>query len=110
MNFMNRMAPVMKKALVVVLAMAMFVSSIVFSNEEQTFASTTIGSASDYKVTATDVSSSVCKITFTPESAAAYVIIHYKVNQTEQVNIGMNANGTDFTYDITGLKTGDNIE
>lgn len=111
MRTLNRFAPGFKRIMVAVLEVAMLVSSISFSKGTNAkAAASTIGSAEDYSVTATDVSDSLCRITFTPTNPAAYVIIHYKVNDGEQVNIGMNAKGSYFEYDINNVKKGDKID
>ena len=111
MRTLNRFAPGFKRIMVAVLAVAMLVSSISFSKGTNAkAAASTIGSAEDYSVTATDVSDSLCRITFTPTNPAAYVIIHYKVNDGEQVNVGMNAKGSCFEYDINNVKKGDKID
>ena len=43
---------------------------------------------------------------------ADFAIIHYKVNDGEQINIGMNntAGTSDYTYTINGLKPGDTVK
>ena len=88
MRTLNRFAPGFKRIMVAVLAIAMLVSSVSFSKGTNAkAAASTIGSAEDYSVTATDVSDSLCRITFTPTNPAAYVIIHYKVNDGEQVRV-----------------------
>ena len=111
MRTLNRFAPGFKRIMVAVLAIAMLVSSVSFSKGTNAkAAASTIGSAEDYSVTATDVSDSLCRITFTPTNPAAYVIIHYKVNDGEQVNVGMNAKGSCFEYDINNVKKGDKID
>ena len=105
MRTLNRFAPGFKRIMVAVLAIAMLVSSVSFSKGTNAkAAASTIGSAEDYSVTATDVSDSLCRITFTPTNPAAYVIIHYKVNDGEQVNVAMNAKGSCFEYDINNVK------
>ncbi len=111
MRTLKRFAPGFKRIMVAVLAIAMLVSSVSFSKGTNAkAAASTIGSAEDYSVTATDVSDSLCRITFTPTNPAAYVIIHYKVNDGEQVNVGMNAKGSCFEYDINNVKKGDKID
>lgn len=71
--------------------------------------SNTILTNGDFTVTATEESSSTCKIAFTPNQNAAYVIIHYTVNNGGQMNITMNNNNGKWEHTITDLNTNDTI-
>lgn len=99
-----------RKVLSFVLAVALLVTGIGFAKVQKTNAATTVGSAADYTVTAEDISSTSTKFTFNATSYASYAIIHYKVNDGGQVNIGMNGSNTTYEYTINGLKKGDKIK
>lgn len=101
---------IFKKILASVLAVALLITSMSFVNTQKTSAATTVGSAADYTVTAEDISSTSTKFTFNASSYASYVIVHYKVNDGGQVNIGMNGSNTTYEYIINGLKKGDKIK
>lgn len=98
-----------KRFLASVLAIALLVTGMSFANTKNTKAANNISSSEDYTVTAEDVSSGSTKLTFNATSYAAYVIVHYKVNDGDQVNIGMNGSNTKYEYTIDGLKKGDKI-
>ena len=66
-------------------------------------------SSGDLKVTAEEVSSSVCKINFNSKNYAAYAILHYKVNDGAQQNVTMSGSDKQFQYSINGLKKGDKL-
>lgn len=100
----------MKKVLASMLAIALLVTGITVPSTKDAKAGV-IGSGADYTVTATDTSDSVCRLTFDAANYAAYVIVHYKVNNGSQVNVGMaSSNNYKYTYDIAGLKKGDTIK
>lgn len=100
-----------KRILACTLAIALLVTGITVPSSKKTMAATTVGDSSDYTVSATDTSSSVCKFTFEAKNYAKYVIVHYKVNDGAQQNVNMSSdNGFHYEYDITGLKKGDNIK
>lgn len=100
---------IFKKSLSFVLAIALLVTGISIVNTQKTNAATTVGSAADYTVTAEEVSASSTKLTFNAASYAAYVIVHYKVNDGAQQNVGMNGGNTKYELLVNGLKQGDKI-
>lgn len=100
---------IFKKSLSFVLAIALLVTGISIVNTQKAKAATTVGSAADYTVTAEEVSASSTKLTFNAASYAAYVIVHYKVNDGAQQNVGMNGGNTKYELLVNGLKQGDKI-
>lgn len=100
---------IFKKSLSFVLAIALLVTGIGIVNTQKAKAATTVGSAADYTVTAEEVSASSTKLTFNAASYAAYVIVHYKVNDGAQQNVGMNGGNTKYELLVNGLKQGDKI-
>lgn len=100
---------IFKKSLCFVLAIALLVTGISIVNTQKAKAATTVGSAADYTVTAEEVSASTTKLTFNAASYAAYVIVHYKVNDGAQQNVGMNGGNTKYELLVNGLKQGDKI-
>lgn len=97
-----------KKILSSVLAIALLVTGMSITGTQKAKAAT-VGSAADYTVTAEDVSASTTKLTFNAANYAAYVIAHYKVNNGDQQNVGMNGSDKKFELNINGLKKGDKI-
>ena len=99
-----------KKILASVLAIALLVTGMSITGTKDTKAATNVGSAADYTVTAEDISSSTTKLTFNAVNYAAYVIVHYKVNDGDQQNVGMSGSNKKFEINIDGLKKGDKIK
>ncbi len=101
---------IIKKILAAVLALALLITGMTVPTV-RAGASTAIGSGADYSVSATDVSSGTCKLTFKANNYASYVIVHYTVNDGAQQNVNMTSyNGYDYDYSITGLENGDKIK
>lgn len=98
-----------KKILASVLAIALCVTGMSIVGTKDTKAAANVGSAADYTVTAEDISSDTTKLTFNAANYAAYAIVHYKVNDGSQQNVGMNGSDRNYTYNINGLKKGDKI-
>lgn len=98
-----------KKILSSVLAIALLVTGMSIADTQKAKAAATVESAADYTVTAEEISASTTKLTFNASSYAAYVIVHYKVNDGAQQNVGMNGSNTKYEYSINGLKKGDKI-
>lgn len=98
-----------KKILSSVLAIALLVTGMSITGTQKAKAATTLGNAADYTVTAEDVSANTTKLTFNAASYAAYVIVHYKVNDGAQQNVGMNGGNTKYELLVNGLKQGDKI-
>lgn len=101
---------IFKKILASVLAIALLVTGMSITGTKDTKAATNVGSAADYTVTAEDISSSTTKLTFNAANYAAYVIVHYKVNDGDQQNVGMSGSDKKFELNIDGLKKGDKIK
>ena len=97
------------KMLASVLVVALLVTGFSIPAIKNTMASTEIGTAADYTVKAEDISDSSTRITFSASNYAAYVIIHYKVNDGAQQNVTMSGSNTNFEQNITNLKKGDKI-
>ena len=83
-----------KKILSSVLAIALLVTGMSIADTQKAKAAATVESAADYTVTAEEISASTTKLTFNASSYAAYVIVHYKVNDGAQQNVGMNGSNT----------------
>lgn len=98
-----------KKILSSVLVIALLVTGMSITGTQKAKAATTVGNTADYTVTAEDVSASTTKLTFNAANYAAYVIAHYKVNNGDQQNVGMNGSDKKFELNINGLKKGDKI-
>lgn len=98
-----------RQMLASILAVALLVTGMSVMKTQETKAATTLGSAADYTVTAEEVSASLTKLTFTAANYASYVIVHYKVNDGDQQNIGMNGSDKLFEINIDGLNKGDRI-
>lgn len=98
-----------KKILASVLAIALLVTGMSITGTKDTQAATNVGSTADYTVTAEDISSSTTKLTFNAANYATYVIVHYKVNNGDQQNVGMSGSNKKFELNIDGLKKGDKI-
>lgn len=99
----------LKKILASVLAIALLVTGMSITGTKNAKAATNVGSAADYTVTAEEISSSTTKLTFNAANYASYVIVHYKVNDGDQQNVGMSGSDKKYEYTIDGLKKGDKI-
>lgn len=99
----------LKRILASLFVITLFVTEITFTNMRTIKAAVTVGSDSDYVVTAEEVSSGICKLTFNTTNYASYAIIHYTVNDGAQQNVEMGKNDTKFEYSIGGLKKDDRI-
>lgn len=98
-----------QKGLAAVLAFVMVITTCVFTDAKKVSAASELFNEGEYKVTATDTSSSECKLTFTPSTTAAYVIVHYKVNDGNQLNVTMTQSGNSWEHVVSGLEKGNKI-
>lgn len=100
-----------KKIMASLLAVALLVTSMVVPGAKEVVKAATIGTGSDYTVTATDNSATQTTLTFKANNYAQYVIAHFKVNDGAMQNVNMaSGNGYDYNLAITGLRTGDTIK
>lgn len=100
---------IFRQMLASILAVALLVTGMSVLSTQETKAATKLGSAADYTVTAEEVTASLTKLTFHAANYASYVIVHYKVNDGDQQNIGMNGSDKLFEINIDGLNKGDRI-
>jgi hypothetical protein len=63
----------------------------------------------DFTANVTRLSATQAQITFTPTTAAAYVDVHYLVNNANQQNVRMTNNGGTWTQTVSGLSAGNVI-
>lgn len=100
---------VFRQMLALILAVALLVTGMSVMKTQETKAAVKLGSAADYTVTVEEVSESLTKLMFNATNYASYVIAHYKVNDGDQQNVGMNGSDKLFEINIDGLKKGDRI-
>ncbi|MCR5736256.1 MAG: hypothetical protein K6G64_01235 [Eubacterium sp.] len=100
-----------KRVTAALLAVALVLTSFATPATKKAVTAATIGTGSDYTVTATDDSSTQTTLTFKANNYAQYVIAHFKVNDGAMQNVNMTSgNGYDYNLAIAGLKTGDTIK
>ena len=101
----------LKKIMAAFLAVAMVITTVTLPSSKEVVKGATIGTGSDYTVTATEESSDTTRLTFKANNYASYVIVHFKVNNGDQQNINMASdNGYDYNFVVGGLKKGDQIQ
>jgi hypothetical protein len=71
-----------------------------------TVGATTAAAASDYTQSVSQPSSTQVVFSFTPTTAAKYVIVHYLVNNANQQNVTMTNNAGTWTQPVNGLAGG----
>lgn len=64
----------------------------------------------DYSESASSIDSDTARIVFESYCSSTYVYIHYQVNNGNQLNYLMQANGDTWTYDVNSLVNGDVID
>ena len=79
----------LKKIMAAFLAVAMVITTVTLPSSKEVVKGATIGTGSDYTVTATEESSDTTRLTFKANNYASYVIVHFKVNNGDQQNINM---------------------